>query len=97
MKYYIQDSTSGNKYVHFQTLSELVTYLEGVVQRAYKLSRKQYMQNLIDLGYGYDDPLGATFTRSLKGEFNIGVVKNGNYVKTDVHESDAFSKSEFGQ
>ena len=96
MTYYIQDSTVG-RYMHFQEVKELVTYLESVVQRAHKLTRQQYMQNLIDLGYGYDDPQGATFTRSLGEEFNIGVIQDGKYLKTDIHSIHAFSDPAFGQ
>ena len=95
MTYYIQDSTAG-KYVIFGTVPELVTYLEGMVQRAHNLTRKQYMQNLIDLGYGYDDPQGVTFTRQMGDQFNIGIVRNGNYLRTDIHSQNAFTKEEFG-
>lgn len=95
MTYYTQDPTT-NKYVQFNTLPELVTYLEGMVQRANKITRKQYMQNLIELGYGYDDPQGATFTRALAEDFNIGVIRDGKYVKTDVHTASTFYKPEFG-
>jgi hypothetical protein len=95
MTYYIQDPIIG-RYVHFNTITELVTYLEGLVQRAHHLTRKQYMQNLIELGYGYDDAPGVTFTRSLGEGFNIGVIKDGKYVKTDVHAINSFSKPEFG-
>lgn len=95
MTYYTQDSTIG-RYVQFNNLPELVTYLEEMIQRAHKITRKQYMQNLEELGYGYDDPHGATFTRSLGEDFNIGVIRDGKYVKTDVHAAAAFDKPEFG-
>lgn len=97
MTYYIQDSTLNGKYIHFKTIPELISYLEGVVFRSHRLNRQQYMQNLIDLGYGYDDAQGATFTRSLAEEFNIGIIQDGKYLKTDVHSVQAFSKPEFGQ
>jgi len=93
---YIQDSTIG-KYVTFNTVPELVKYIgEQIVPRAFKLTRNQYMQNLIDLGYGYDDRDGVTLTRAVADQFNIGVVKDGNYVRTDVHTAEAFNKEEFG-
>jgi len=95
MTYYVQDPTVG-KYVLFNTVPELVAYLDNLVVRAHKLTRKQYMQNLIELGYGYDDPQGITFTRQMSDQFNIGVIKNGNYMKTDVHSSDALRQEEFG-
>jgi len=95
-KFYIQDSTVG-KYVTFNTLPELVKYIgELLVPRAFKLTRNQYMQNLIDLGYGYDDRDGVTLTRAVAEQFNIGVIKDNNYVRTDVHTAEAFNKEEFG-
>src|SRR5512135_33196 len=93
---YIQDSTLG-RYVTFKTVPDLVRYIgDQLVPRAFKLTRAQYMQNLIDLGYGYDDPAGVTLTRAVAEQFNIGVVKDGNYVRTDVHTADIFNKEEFG-
>jgi hypothetical protein len=93
---YIQDSTIG-KYVTFNTVAELVKYIgDQIVPRAFKLTRSQYMQNLIDLGHGYDDPTGVTLTRAVADQFNIGIVKNGNYVRTDIHTADAFKSEEFG-
>lgn len=96
MTFYIQDSTLG-KYVTFQSVPELVKYIgEQIVPRAFKMSRAQYVQNLIDLGYGYDDPQGVTLTRAVAEQFNIGVVKDGAYVRTDIHEAVMFQKDEFG-
>ena len=95
MTYYIQDPSVG-KYSHFNTVLELVTYLEGMIQRTHKVTRKQYMQNLIELGYGYDDPNGVTFTRAMADEFNLGVIRGGSYVKSDVHSDSRFSQKEFG-
>ena len=95
MTYYTQDPTIG-KYVQFNNVSEVVAYLETMVQKIHGMNRKQYMQNLIELGYGYDDPQGVTFTRSLSEEFNIGVVKDGKYVKTDIHAVHSYMKPEFG-
>ena len=71
-----QDTTVG-KYVQFNTVAELVNYLGNVlVPRAFNLSRKQYTQNLTDLGHGPDDRDGVTLTRALSEQFNIGVVRN---------------------
>lgn len=95
MTYYIQDPTA-SRYVTFNHITELVKYLEGMVQRMHGLTRAQYMQNLIELGYGYDDPTGVTFTRAMADQINIGVVQNGRYLKTDIHTANSFSKPEFG-
>ena len=94
-KFYVQDSTVG-KYVTFPTVAELVKYLNNMIPRAFKMTREKYVQNLIDLGYGYDDPDGVMVTRAMSEEFNIGVIKNNNFVKTDVHTAIAFQKEEYG-
>lgn len=94
-KFYIQDTTIG-RYVTFDRVPELVRYLGELIPRATGLSRAQYMQNLIDLGHGYDDPDGVTLTRAIQEQFNIGVVQDGTYVRTDVHTAAAFQKEEFG-
>jgi len=89
MRYYIIDTTLSNQNQAFNTVQEVVQHLEGTVQRKFKLTRKQYMQNLIDLGYGYDDDGGLTFTASLSEYFNIGVIQDGGrYVRTNIHETD---------
>jgi hypothetical protein len=94
-KLYIQDSTI-RQYVTFNTVPELVAYLNDLIPRAFKISRSEYVQNLIDLGHGYDDPQGIMVTRVLSEQFNIGFVKNGNYIKADVHELSNFQNEEFG-
>jgi hypothetical protein len=95
-KFYVQDNTVG-KYVIFNTVPELVRYLgESIVPRAFKLTRAQYMQNLADLGHGPDDRDGVTLTRALAEQFNIGVVRNGSYVRTDVHEATQFLTEGYG-
>lgn len=93
--FYIQDSTIG-KYVTFDTVPALVNYLGDMIPRAFKISKQAYIQNLIDLGHGYDDPQGVMLTRAMADQFNIGVVKNNTYVRTDIHTSDAFRSKEFG-
>jgi len=94
-RFYIQDSTIG-KLVTFATVPELVKYLNDMIPRAFHIPRNEYVQNLIDLGYGYDDPDGVMITRALSEEFNIGVIKDNTYVKTDVHTAVAFQKEEYG-
>jgi len=94
-KLYIQDSTIG-QYVTFNTVPELVAYLNALIPRAFKISRSEYVQNLIDLGHGYDDEQGVMLTRAMADQFNIGIIRDGNYVRTDVHTAAAFQKEEFG-
>jgi hypothetical protein len=45
------------------------------------------MQNLIELGHGYDDDGGITFAQSMAESFNMGIIKQGNYVRTNIHEA----------
>ena len=94
-KFYIQDTTIG-KYVTFDTVSQVVNYLENMIPRAFKISKESYIQNLLDLGYGYDDRGGVMLTRVMSEQFNIGIVKDNNYVRTDIHTATAFQKEEFG-
>ncbi len=94
-KLYIQDSTIG-KYVTFNTVPELVAYFTSLIPRAYKISRTEYVQNLIDLGYGYDDPQGVMLTRAMSDQFNIGIIRGNNYVRTDVHTLAQYQQPEYG-
>lgn len=97
MKYYIQDSTVGNKVVYFNTVNELVSYFNGLIPRAFGMNRNQYIQHLLDLGHGYDDADGITLTQALSEQFNIGVVrKNGQHERTNVHQASKFLKEEYG-
>ncbi len=91
-KYYIVDTSVNNKPFVYENLSQLVKHLEGTVQRKFRQTRKQYMQNLIDLGYGYDDDGGKIFTQSLSEHFNIGITDGKNFKKCNVHEVNQYSK-----
>lgn len=94
-KFYIQDSTIG-RYVVFNTVPEVVKYLEAMIPRAFHMSKEEYIQNLLDLGYGYDDRDGVMLTRVMSEQFNVGVIKDGAYVRTDIHQAAAFTKPEYG-
>lgn len=98
MKYYIQDTTTiNNKFVYFNKLNELISYFNHLIPRAYGLNRAQYVQNLIDLGHGYDDAEGVTLTQALSEQFNIGIVRtDGKHERTDVHQASRFLKEEYG-
>ena len=93
--FYIQDSTIG-KYVTFNTVPEVVSYLKNMIPRAFNMSKDSYIQNLLDLGYGYDDADGVMITRAMADQFNIGIVKDNTYVRTDIHTAAAFEKEEYG-
>jgi hypothetical protein len=96
-KYYVQDTTIGGKYVYFNDIRDLVNYLGNtLVPRATGGTRAAFIQNIIDLGHGYDDSDGVTMTRVLSETFNIGVVKNNSHVRTDVHAATRFMKEGYG-
>lgn len=92
IKYYIIDKQVSNQPAIFNSLQEVVATLERVVQYKFKMNRKQYMQNLIDLGYGVDDSLGRTFTESMAEHVEIGVIKNNSCVRCNIHEVAYHSK-----
>jgi hypothetical protein len=92
MKYYIIDRQVSLKPALFNDLKDLVNTLEKVVQYKFNLSRKQYMQNLIELGHGVDDPLGKTFTEAMSEHVDIGVIKNNACVRCNIHEATHYSK-----
>lgn len=87
MRYYVVDTTLSDDPRVFDSLPSLVLHLEGSVQRKLRMTRDEYMHNLISLGYGYDDAEGATFTAAMAEEFNIGVVRSGKMLRTNVHEA----------
>lgn len=91
MKFYIVDTTLGKTPVYYDTLNEVVKHLEGTVQRKFRQTRRNYMQNLVDLGHGVDDPNGRTFVESLARYFDIGVVKQLRHVKCNIHEVTQYS------
>ena len=87
MKFYIKDSLLNNKVVYFNTLQEVIVYLETLCVRKFKQSRKQYMIEMESLGHGYDDDTGANFTELMADHFHIGAVRaDGGLVKTNLHE-----------
>lgn len=92
---YIQDTTI-RQYVTFNTVPELVGYLKSMIPRAFNMTKEQYIQNLLDLGFGYDDADGVMLTRAMAEQFNIGVIKNDTYVRTDVHSISRFQQEEYG-
>jgi hypothetical protein len=94
-KLYIHDSTIG-KYVTFNTVPQLVSYLNTMIPRAFKMQRNEYVQNLIDLGHGYDDPKGVMVTRAMAEEFDMGVIRENKYIRTDIHELSSFQDEGYG-
>lgn len=90
-KYYILDTTLGKTPVYFDTVPELVKHAEGTVKRYYRQTRQQYMQNLTDLGHGYDDADGKNFIAALSEVFNIGVANTARHLKCNIHDVNIYS------
>lgn len=92
-KFYIIDTTQRKEPFIFENTQSLIKHLEGTVQRKFGQSRAIYMQNLIDLGHGYDDSEGRTFTESMRTVFNIGIVGKGGILKNcNIHDVAHYSK-----
>ena len=98
MKYYIKDPTKAPSPAYFNSLNELISYLEGFVQRKFNRTRARYMEYLIDLGHGYDDREGQTFTESLRTHVEIGVFNNNKHYPCNVHDATRYGskKEEMG-
>jgi hypothetical protein len=69
-KFYIKDTTV-KKVEHFDSVAAAVKYLEGVIKRITGQTRAQFMQQLAELGHGYDDRDGVTFTRAMAEKVEI--------------------------
>jgi hypothetical protein len=93
-KFYVRDV--GNiKY--FNSVPEVISFLEKVVQVKLHMSRPQWMQHVVDLGHGNDEPTGNNFVNSLSEQVEIGAVqKDGKHVRCNIFEATGFSKEEYG-
>lgn len=86
MSYYIKD-TIQNRVVFHDDLNSVIMHLERLCQQKFNQTRKTYMNEMVSLGHGYDDPPGAYFTQMMSEVFEIGVSrKDGSLVRSNVHE-----------
>ena len=86
MSYYIIDKTI-NEVIAKNTVQEIVKYAEQLCEKYYKRTRKSYMDEMISIGHGYDDPEGHTFIQLMSDNFETGVIKSsGKLVRTNIHE-----------
>ena len=91
MKYYVEDETNKKSPVtYFTTLSEVVKHLEGSCKRKTGMSRKNYMQNLVDLGHPLDDDGSIAFISAMSEIFDIGIVKENHRVRSNIVEATRF-------
>jgi len=95
-KFYVQDPLL-KRVVYHNTVSDVVRHLSEMVKPLTGHSKAEFIQHLIDLGHGYDDPQGVMFTRAMAEKVNIGVLnKDKTHVRCDVHEVTNFQKEEYG-
>lgn len=97
-KYYIIDSTlrqnGKNPVVLFDTIPSLISYLETMCQRQFRMSRVKYMNHVESIGHSADEPTGRAFYDLMEQYFNMGVIRSGNTpIKTNIFEASAFSKT----
>lgn len=86
MSYYIKDYTI-NKIVYKNNVNEVVNYLEELCKKVHKKTRKNYMDDMANLGYGFDDEQGVYFTELMMEKFDVGVLrKDGRHVRSNIHE-----------
>jgi len=85
-RYYIKDKTV-NMLVYKNNVREVVQYLEGLCVRLHKRTRKSYMDEMISIGYGYDDNDGQNFAQLLSNDIDMGrVLDDGRLKRCSIHE-----------
>lgn len=77
MKYFIEDTTT-RRIGTFPTIPDLIKYMEEVCQRKFGKSRKQWMQDMEDLGHVQNENSAQAFVECMAQEFQIGVVRDNN-------------------
>jgi hypothetical protein len=95
MKFYVQNPKT-KQFTTLNSLPELIRVLEQLCLSIHGVNRTHYMQNLIELGYGYDDELNVTFARAMSEDVNMGIIRNDQYIRCDVHNIERFQKAEYG-
>ena len=101
MKYYITDTTiKPPQEKVFSTYPEVVSYLEGMSLRESGRTRKQLMNELMELGYGFDDRSSVAFVRNMSERFSIGVIRDAGGIsrktRCDITTIEQYQKEEFG-
>jgi len=96
--FYIVDTTvkkdNKNPVLLFESTAALVKHLEGMCQRRFGMTRKQYMIEAESIGHSADEATGQAFYEQMEQYFNMGVIRNGkDPVKTNVFQAEAFFKT----
>lgn len=93
-KFYVKD---GNLLQRFDSVNEVVSFLEKVVIHKVGMTRKQWMENVTDLGLGPDEPTGQKFVESLQERhIETGVIRNQKLIRCNIFEATVFKKPEYG-
>lgn len=93
-KFYVKD---GRQLYGFNSIQEVILFLEKAVISKTGMNRKTWMENMADLGYGTDESTGKRFVDSLQERhFEIGVLRNNKPVRCNIFEALAFKKPEYG-
>ena len=93
-KFYVRD---GELIQSLNSINEVVAFLEKAVVFKTGMNRKQWMENLADLGYGPDESTGQRFVESLQERhFEIGAFRNEKTVRCNIFEATSFKKPEYG-
>ena len=80
----------------FNDYNSAVRYLEGVSQRAFGKSRKDYMILLEEIGHGADDRDSVSFVQAMAERIEIGIIRDGRKMRCDITSAFMFNKPEYG-
>jgi hypothetical protein len=100
--YFVEDSTKIDpkthkpKLVTGYTVPALIKYLEGMCERQFKMTRKDFMIDRSDF-IGYSENNDATFYDQMREHFKIGIIKNDRLVETDIIRANIYKNTtEYG-
>lgn len=91
--FYVKD---GRQVKYLNTISEVVAFLELVVQEKQKMNRAQWMQHNVDLGHGPDDRDGKNFVDSMQELVEVGVVRGSKQIRCSIFEATSFTDPAYG-
>lgn len=93
-KFYVRDR---KQIKYFDSVPEVVAFLELVVKEKQKMNRAEWMQHCIDLGGNPDDRFGKNFVESMAELVEIGTVqKTGQHVRCNIFEATVYSDPAYG-
>lgn len=91
IKYYIVDSTKSSNgqspCLLFDTVEQVISYLEGMCLRAFKKTRSKLMESAADTGLYFDDSEGRAFYELMLEYFNIGYIVGNSPARKNIFEA----------